>query len=139
MLAAMVAGCAGDGPERAVVTGKITYQGQPLEKGRIRFVPTKDTKAPISGAEITDGAYVVDGRGGVPVGSYQIEITAQRIDSKRAADDNSLAHQFDNVGGPPMEQYIPEKYNTKTELEITIQPGSRKITRDIDLAGEFRW
>jgi hypothetical protein len=34
-----------------------------------------------------------------------------------------------------MEQYIPEKYNTRTELEITIQPGSRKITHDLDLTG----
>ncbi len=34
---------------------------------------------------------------------------------------------------PPKEQYLPEKYNRKTELEITIQPECREIGKDFNL------
>ena len=32
-----------------------------------------------------------------------------------------------------MEQFIPEKYNTQTTLEITIPSGSGKTTKNLDL------
>jgi len=32
-----------------------------------------------------------------------------------------------------MVQYLPEKYNTRTELRITIPAGSRPLVRDFDL------
>lgn len=38
-----------------------------------------------------------------------------------------------DAGPPTGEQYIPEKYNEKTELEVTIDSGSDKITKDFQL------
>jgi hypothetical protein len=33
----------------------------------------------------------------------------------------------------PKEQYIPEKYNKSSELELTVPPGSGPITKDFTL------
>ena len=122
-----LAGCGGgDGPERVVVTGKVTFQGQPLANGEIRFVPTKGTEAPVSGASIAEGAYRADGLGGVPVGTHKVV-----IQGFRAAD--TPVH--DPIEGDyyPREQYLPTKYNDQTELEITVQPGSGTVTKDYEL------
>jgi len=132
-IVATLVGCSSEGPERVIVSGTVTYQDQPIESGRIHFLPTKGTKAPISGAEIVDGNYTVDAKGGVPVGTHKIKITARRVDPKYAQLGDSLPHELSDVGGPPMQQYIPEKYNVRTELEITIPPGSDKITKPFDL------
>jgi len=127
LLVIMVIGCGRGGLERAVVTGRATYQGEAIANGEIRFVPTKGTQGPISGGSIIEGAYTADGLGGVPVGTYRVEIRAFRA---------SKAAQLDPLGDAfvPPKQYLPEKYNTKTELEITIEPGSSKITKNFDLA-----
>ena len=62
----MLAGCGGqEGSERVVVSGTVTYRGEPLDDGEIRFLPIKGTKAPMSGAKIIDGQYAVEARGGV--------------------------------------------------------------------------
>jgi len=37
---------------------------------------------------------------------------------------------MDNV---PKEQYVPAKYNTSTELQITVEPGSKEIVKNFEL------
>jgi hypothetical protein len=126
-------GCGRSGPERAVLTGTVTYQGEPVKEGLIRFIPIKGTEGPSWGAHIIDGRYNAYGKGGVPVGTQKVEIIAYRDRNvKRAAPptDDMLAD-----AQSPREQYIPQKYNAKTELEITIPPGSGKTTRDFKLTG----
>ena len=79
--AAIFSGCGRDqGPERVVVSGTVTFDGKPIRRGRIHFMPVATSAVPVSGADIKDGRYKVDGRGGVPVGTYKIEIEAYRVD-----------------------------------------------------------
>ncbi|MBU4399911.1 MAG: hypothetical protein KKE86_11325, partial [Planctomycetes bacterium] len=78
----------------------------------IRFTPATTSPVPMAGAVIADGKYRVDAGGGAAVGTYKVQIEA-----------------YDDV----MRPYVPEKYNVKTQLEITIQPGSREITKDFEL------
>ena len=133
LIAVIGGGCAQEGPERVIVSGSVTYQGQPLGDAQIRFMPTKGTQAPVSGAAVGDGKYVVDGKGGVPVGTHRIEITAYRIDPNYKPPAGEAAQFVNDLEGPPREQYIPEKYNRNSELEITIETGSDDVTRDFDL------
>lgn len=66
VLLVSVAGCGrSDGPETFIVTGTVTYQGQPVQEGEIRFAPVEGTKGPASGSTIRDGVYTVTARGGV--------------------------------------------------------------------------
>ncbi len=131
LLLLTLAGCGIEGPERVVVTGEVTYQGQPLEKGQIRFVPAPGSKAPASGALVVDGRYTVDGKGGVPLGTHKITIKAYLLADVQDQPADSREQTPETT--PPPQQYLPAKYNTKTELQITIPPGSRKITKDFKL------
>jgi len=53
------AGCGSDGPPRFTVSGRVTYDGQPVPGGRILFAPDTDrgNAGPGSVAEIVDGRY----------------------------------------------------------------------------------
>ena len=127
----LLLGCGREGPERVVVSGSVTYRGEPLESGEIRFEPAKDSTAPMAGAAISDGKYAVDSKGGVAVGTYKIRIEAFRTPADYQ--EPSEAEQQGPLIPPPREQYIPAKYNRDTEMEITIDSGSGAISRDFEL------
>jgi hypothetical protein len=124
---ASLAGCRGDrGPERVIVSGAATYKGKPVASGTIRFVPLEGT-LPAAAANIIDGKYTVDNRGGVPVGTHRIEIEAYRAIA------NSAAPSADTGRRSQFEQYVPKRYNVDSQLQITIPPSSKPITKDFDL------
>jgi hypothetical protein len=126
-------GCGRDrGPERVVVFGTATHNGKPVPKGTIRFVPLQTSSVPVSGGLIADGVYKIDKDGGVPVGTHKIQIEAYRsIDSPNSNRAGATAQLQPSMMS--LRQYIPEKYNFKTTLEVTVPPGSRQITKDFIL------
>lgn len=131
LMAILLAGCGGrNGPERVVVSGVVTYNGKPIPEGAIRFVPSQDSPVPTSGASILNGRYMVDGKGGVPVGAHRIQIEAFRMVPAPARPGlQGSPHRPTEVP----QQYLPDRYNAKTQLEITIPSGSRAVTKDFDL------
>ena len=131
LVAAILTGCGGGGPERVIVSGTVTFNEQPLEQGTIRFRPIEGTQAPSGGAQIVAGKYTVDARGGLDVGTYQVTIVAERIDP--AYDGPVETESIDLQRGPPRQQYIPARYNTRSELRLTIEPGSGPLTKDFEL------
>jgi len=131
LLTCLSGGCGRDGPERVIVTGTVTYRGEPIEVGQIRFLPTAGTEAPVSGAFIRNGKYVVDAKGGVPVGTHNVRIEARRIDPNYQPPPEGARQSAET--SPPFQQYIPAKYNRETELEVTIESGSSTITKDFEL------
>ena len=120
------------GPERVIVSGTVTYNGKAIANGVIRFVPAASSLVPTSGAKIEDGKYNADGHGGVPVGTHRIQIEAYRTVPIPAKAGVRLPPDIAALEGLP-QQYLPKKYNTASELEITLQPGSRQITKSFEL------
>jgi hypothetical protein len=116
------------GLQKVVVRGKVTFNGQPVANGQIYFVPAKGTKGPVSGAPIKDGQYVVEAKGGVPVGMHQVKIEGYR--SRGGGADGDLLSG--RAGGAP-EQYLPDKYNQKTKLHVTIDGSESNATQDFEL------
>lgn len=117
-----------EGPERVVVQGQVSYDGEPVQDGRIRFVPTGETEAPSSGAVIENGKYVADGQGGVPVGTHEVKIEGfrPREGAESLPDGVNVETQKD--------QYLPAKYNEESTLEMTVEPGQKKsIDKDFEL------
>ena len=116
------AGCGGDQYDRSVVSGNVTYAGKPIEQGQIRFVAIEDTKTPAAGAQIIDGTYRADHKGGVPSGKYRVEF---------------LMFQPHDQSGAVMEgtvrQMLPDKFNKRSTITLTVPPGGNPITRDYDL------
>ena len=127
----VLCGCGAGGPERAVVSGTVTYQGRPLTRGTIRFLPVKGNKMPMSGAMIVDGKYKADKRGGVPIGTHRVVIEAIRPQRRNSMPGGAPA----DVGGAlvPQEQYLPAKYNVQSELRISLEPGAGSVVKDFEL------
>ncbi|WDI40309.1 hypothetical protein [Bremerella sp. P1] len=99
------------GPDMHVVQGTVTFDGQPIETGRILFRQTEgDGRA--YATEIVDGSYQLE----VKEGPSEIAITASRL----------IPGKFDHSNGTPEqmgEMYIPARYNQKTELNALVTSG----------------
>lgn len=104
-------GCGGksDGPELHSVTGTVTFDGAPVEEGRILFRPVSGASA--HAGNIKDGKYEIE----AVAGEMKVEITASRIIPGKFDTSNP-----DDEPAPVGEMYIPEKYNSKTELTATV-------------------
>ncbi len=116
-------GCGGDGIERVPLSGKVTFQGQPIEDGQIRFVPKAGVAAPLVVESIQNGRYETLSSGGVPVGSFRVEITAWNPDQPAPQ----------GPGMPPRRQLLPAQYNIRSTLDITIESGQEETTQDYEL------
>ncbi|WP_145060395.1 hypothetical protein [Adhaeretor mobilis] len=128
----MILGCGkGDDFARVVVKGAITFEEVPIENGMIRFVPLAGTSAPVSGSAIVNGKYLVDAKGGVPIGQYKVEIRRSETLNKQAA---QSAEDNDSPSTPvSTQEMLPVKYNTKSQLEISIAPESGALVKDFHL------
>ncbi len=50
-------GCGQSRPDYVLVSGEVTFDGQPIEVGQIRFNPVAGTSGPITISEIRQGRY----------------------------------------------------------------------------------
>ena len=116
---ALAIGCGG-GLERVKMSGKVTYMDQPVVDGMIRFVPKAGTEMPLTIEPIRAGQYDTSTSGGVPVGTYRVEIFAYHPDDPIPS----------GPGAPPRRQLLPKKYNVFSELEITLESGQKQLTKD---------
>ena len=83
LVVSMLAGGCDSGPQRASITGRVTLDGEPLEKGVIVFQPDKQTKSPSSGGDIVSGTYQVLQAKGPMVGVFRVEISALRKSGRK--------------------------------------------------------
>lgn len=126
----IVVGCRGRGPERVAVAGAVTYQSQTVAEGTICFIPADGTSGSSTMAAISDGQYKTDSSGGLPIGTYRVDVRAFR-DSSRDARNAALGPRGAELRRV---QYLPAKYNAKTELKITLASGQSSARHDFALA-----
>lgn len=111
---AVSSGCnRGDGIERVPLAGVVTYQGSVIEDGQIRFLPALETTGPLTIASIKKGKYDTTHTAGVPVGEHRVEI--------RSYDPQTPPPS--GPGAPPRRQLLPDEFNTKSKLRITLSAG----------------
>ena len=92
----------------------MTFDGAPVEDGRIQFRKTGDGRA--FSAPIKGGAYSLT----CEPGEASVEIIASRI----------IPGKFDRSNGtlePIGEMYIPKKYNSATTLKASLKAGSNTV------------
>lgn len=123
-------GCGPDDPyERVIISGKVAYNGVPVENGEILFKPMAGTEAPTCAAVIRDGAFRTTQRGGVPPGSYRVYIRGfEPSPASAAVEDDPRAAMYGK-------QFLPDKYNKTSELTIDVPAGEGEIVHDFDLQG----
>lgn len=103
----LLAGCGGSG--KSAISGLIEYDGKPLAKGLIRFVPA-DGVGPTAEAMIDAGRYTVE----VANGKKKVSIAGMEEIG------------FTLPGGPSgpkvpeYKEVVPAKYNTATTLTYEV-------------------
>lgn len=110
VLLTTVVGCGEGTGGKAKIAGAVTYQGEAIPEGEIIFTPISGEGETVAG-KISQGKYTCD----VPPGKAQVRITGYR----------PVPGKFDtsNPGEktPLIEMFIPEKYNSRSTLEVTVE------------------
>jgi hypothetical protein len=118
----LAAGCGRAG--KGTVTGRVTLDGNPVEKGTVQFFPL-DGKGQTAHAPIRGGMFTAE----VPVGVKRVEINAPRVAGQRPA--------YDTPDSPLVDVYretIPTKYNAQSELRTEVKAGRNEA--DFPLTGK---
>lgn len=105
-------GCAPES-RMATVTGTVTIDGTPAEKGSISFIPV-DGMSPTAGATIENGKYKSE----APIGESKVEIRVPKVVGKK-----KLYETPESPVQDIMAEVLPDKYNESTELRFTAQKG----------------
>jgi len=101
----------------------VTYDGQPVAKGRIRFEPLPGTAGNLSVGVIDQGRYMIDDFGGVPVGKHRVKILSFDPDDPGGG----------GPGGSPQKQLLPAKYNYQSTLQVEVEPAPAHAVHDYQL------
>ena len=112
---ALAGGC---GRPIGTVSGVVTMDEQPLEKGIISFsaaegAATESASPPVS-ADITGGRYSAE----MVAGKKFVQISASKVIGTRKQSDAPGA-AVDEI----FEEQLPPKYNSSTELTLEVKPG----------------
>ncbi len=119
---AALTGCGG-GDGRGAVSGTVTVNGEPLDFGSINLIP-EGGDGPKVGTGIEGGKFLLEPKFGPQVGPHKVQIQWMKKTGK------TLKHE----SGTDIDERVPalpEKYNEKTELKTTIQPGENKLQFDL--------
>jgi len=111
-----LAGCRNDGLHQ--VNGAITYRGQPVAKGIIRFLPV-DGKGPTAAIPFDGGKYSVQ----VATGKKRVEIEGlEKVGLRPISPGNPNSPMIDDF-----RQILPERYGAKSELTAEIHRGKNLL------------
>jgi hypothetical protein len=100
----------------AVISGQVSLDGKPLERGAITFLPAAGGSRS-SGTRIERGEYSLPDGAGLPPGRYEVRIVAYQS-TGRTLPDPDLPGQFIEE----TRQIAPARYNSQSELQIEVKP-----------------
>jgi len=121
-----LAGCSGE--SLVAVSGEVSYEGNAVEIGEIRFTPIEKTPGPATGSAIEGGRYAVSAeRGLLQGGTYLIHIEGMKKSGRRAP------NPITGTSIELMENFIPVEYNAESTLQVTINDGSSSQQLDFRL------
>jgi len=121
LLALLTGGC---GRSTPIMEGQVTLDGVPIGKGTIMLMPANG-KGQNAGGGIVAGRYRIT----ASAGPMEVRITANRKDG-------TMPDPLNPGSGVRIDRYVdyvPARYNEKTELNVTIKPGLNK--HDFKLEG----
>lgn len=119
-LTALAAGCGNSGQKLHKVSGKVTFEGEPVQEGQVVFKRTTDQKE-WSGA-IKSGSYELN----CEEGDMKVQIVASK----------TIEGKFDTTSNPGHKEplrtmYIPKKYNSETTLTAKVDAATTNVPFDL--------
>lgn len=123
----VAAGCGGQGVDgRYPLSGTVTFQGKPLDKGTIEF-STSD-RSQLTGATIENGKYSVPAEQGLKPGKYTVRISA----TEEAAAGGAPPPPGPENANQVAKERIPEAYNLDSKITADVsEGGANKFDFDI--------
>jgi hypothetical protein len=123
LLALALAGCnsPGDNLPRQRVSGTVTLDGKPLERGTILFQPVSELPTGIA-VPISGGQYYIEKAQGLVPGSYKVKISS----TPPPVPEPLTAEGTPPPPGkptPPPKDLMPERYNSLTILTREVKEG----------------
>jgi hypothetical protein len=104
-----------DGPKRIPVSGKVTFDGQPVDGGTITFLPKQEGIRP-TGGQILNGEYNVPEEKGGNEGTYLVQINWRQPTGKQVQDADT--GEMVDV----LQETIPKKYHEESSLDVKLSP-----------------
>lgn len=136
----LTAGCGGDDlGQRYPVSGTITYNGEPVPKGNIYFVPEDPQTGRSASGVIDNGRYQLTTHSrndGAFPGSYGIRIVAVEADYSQVAAnaDGGAGHQDDIIAATQSaKKLVPAKYELVETSGLTAEVEEKSNTFDFEL------
>jgi major membrane immunogen (membrane-anchored lipoprotein) len=138
-LAMSLGGCGSDDGlgKRYSVYGTVSYNGQPVEKGEIAFVPEDPGGRAASGV-IENGSYTlstIGNRDGALPGKYKVTVTAREVDVAKA---EALFKEKAKKGKDVQTSIIPKEFMTKAaksaKNNVPVKysaPDTSKLTAEV--------
>ena len=99
--------------------GDVTYDGQPVNVGRILFEPV-DAKAIKRGGRFENGHYKLAAPEGPPPGKHRVVINWLKPTGKTYR--NEFGEEL-----PQLSEGLPDKYHKDTTLTAEIKPGKNVV------------
>ncbi len=121
LLLLSMTGCGPADDGRRSVSGTVTFQGKPLDRGNIMFV-TPDGLGSQTGAVIASGAYEIPAEQGLLPGRYKVAISS--ADGDVPADPNTPPGPSGNFTSVDR---IPAEYNTESKLEAEVKDQAENV------------
>lgn len=118
MLMSLGCGSATQGPQRYTLSGKVTFNGQPVPKGFVTLEPDSEAgnSGPGGGASIVAGRYETPIEKGVMGGKYRVKIVG-----------------YDGVSASQSGEELPDGQPLFSPYETTLDLPQQNSTRDFDI------
>ncbi len=130
-------GCGESGPAMGTVSGRVTFEGEPVPVGTVRFWPQSGRPATgdldeqgrfeLTTFESGDGALV--GSHTVTIDAHVVEGAAPKMDSLEQEMEVFSDPSTPRVRAQRIRWLVPERYSTPkgSQLTATVEPGENQI------------
>ncbi|MCL2349181.1 MAG: hypothetical protein FWC50_13100 [Planctomycetaceae bacterium] len=110
------------------VTGKVTVDGEPIEKGAIMFAPV-DGQTAMGGGAIINGNYTAE----VPPGKKKVLVSGGKVTGKEP-----LYKIADSPMRDKLVSVTPMQYNHQTTTNLEAEISGKTENLDFDLSSKFK-
>jgi hypothetical protein len=128
MVLALIVGCGHGNPlGRLAVSGRVTLDGIPLDRGSISF-GTQSPDGVSSGAVIKNGAFEIPTAKGLPPGKYLVQITSPKLPPDKSGGGSGEPaapgplSESDHATAVGAERIAPA-YNVESKIIVEVEAG----------------
>jgi len=128
MLVEVMTGCSRQeysGAKRFPLSGKVTFDGEPIDVGSISFLPPDGGDQRVSGGYILNGEYSVPEAQGANAGKHRVEIRWQKLTGKKTRDRASEELTEQRAEG------LSPKYHKDSILTADVSPTQTRFDFDL--------